>query len=391
VSEARAAWLPQITAHGSLTRFELPMIVAPLHGFDPTRPPTFDRTLIQGAGILGYTLFDGGARGARIGAARAEERSTEAALESAEMRIVAAATRAYLSVLTEQGRLEAQEGSLSALAAERNRVRQALDVGRAARVDLLRVEAAIAQAEAERVSTAQDLEVAELALARVVGIDVAETRARYLALVRLADTAIADDRTTLGARASRASPDLVQARRRSEAAEFARRAALAAWFPRLELGGGYLGFGGGSGDATTEWQASVRLSYPLFQGGARRAAVAAATSGARAAAERYRAAQLDLDGAIDRALAAAHEGRARVTAMTRAVDHLTEVVRIEQLALEAGAGTQTDFLRADADLRRSRAALIEAQLGEILARVELARLTGELSGEWLAGAVESVP
>jgi outer membrane protein TolC len=129
----------------------------------------------------------------------------------------------------------------------------------------------------------------------------------------------------------------------------------------------------------------------LFQGGARAAAISAATSRARAAAEQSRAAELELEAALDRAFATAREARARVIAMTRAVDHLTEIARIEQLALDAGAGIQTDFLRAEADLRRSRAALIEAQYGEILARVELARLTGELSADWLATIVESVP
>lgn len=391
VAEARAAWLPQIIAQGTVTRFELPMIVAPLHGFDPTRPPTFDRTLIQGAGQLGYTLFDGGARGARIGAARAEADGAEAGLESALMRVIAETARAYLAVLSTHSRRAAQDQGLAALAAERSRVIQALDVGRAARVDLLRVEAAIAQAEAEHVASEAELDMAERTLARLLAVDPERTRAARLAPIRSRDTTIALDRTRALSRAAATNPELAQARRRAEAAEFARRAARAAWFPRLELGGGYLGFGGGTVDFTAEWQASARITYPLFQGGARAAAISAATSRARAAAEQYRAAQMELEAALDRALAAAREARARVTAMRRAVDHLAEVVRIEQLALEAGAGTQTDFLRAEADLRRSRAALIEAEHGEILARVDLARLTGELSAEWLANTVESVP
>jgi outer membrane protein TolC len=85
------------------------------------------------------------------------------------------------------------------------------------------------------------------------------------------------------------------------------------------------------------------------------------------------------------------ESRARADAVETAVQHLDEVARIEQLALEAGAGTQTDFLRADADLRRARAQLIEARHQEILARVRLARTTGELSLEWLAGTLEAMP
>jgi outer membrane protein len=391
VAEARAAWLPQITAQGTVTRFELPMIVAPLHGFDPSRPPTFDRTLLQGAAQVGYTVFDGGARGARIGAARAEAQGATADLEAALLRVTAETVRAYLAVISVHSRCQAQEQSLAALAAERSRVLRALDAGRAARVDLLRVEAAMAQAEAERVGSAEALDVAELTLARLLAVDPERTRAARLARVRLRDTSITLDRATVLRRAGATSPELARARRRAEAADFARRAARAAWFPRLDLGGGYLGFGGGTVAFTAEWQASARITYPVFQGGARAAAISAATSRAQAVAEQYRTAELELEAALDRALAAAREARARVAALTRAVDHLTEVVRIEQLALDAGAGTQSDFLRADADLRRSRAALIEAQYGEILARVDLGRLTGELSADWLATIVESVP
>lgn len=390
VSEAVAARLPQLTTQGALTRFELPMIVAPLHGFDPTRPPTFDRTLVQGNGQLGYVLFDGGARGARIGGLRAEEGAAEANVSAAVMRLTAEVTRAYLGVLSTDGRLQAQRQSLAALEAERARVSRALEVGRAARVDLLRVEAALAQAEAEQIATATDLDVAVAVLARLVGLDPEHAAPGALQSVQLTDTTAAADREALLHRATTANPDLETARRRRDAAASAHRAARAAWFPRLELGGGYLVYGSGAGDYTSEWQGALRFAYPLFQGGARQAAVSAASARADGAAEQYRFAELELENMLDRALASVRETRARVHAMARAVEHLTEVVRIEQLALEAGAGTQSDFLRADADLRRSRAALIEARHGEILARVELLRITGELTPEGLAELVESV-
>jgi outer membrane protein TolC len=72
-----------------------------------------------------------------------------------------------------------------------------------------------------------------------------------------------------------------------------------------------------------------------------------------------------------------------------AVDHLTEVSRIERLALEAGEGTQTDFLRAEADLRRARAELVQAEYGQVLAIIELARATGDLSPAWLQRILET--
>jgi outer membrane protein TolC len=55
--------------------------------------------------------------------------------------------------------------------------------------------------------------------------------------------------------------------------------------------------------------------------------------------------------------------------------------------LDAGSGTQTDFLNAEADLLTAQANLVEARHAEIAARVELARVAGELSLDWLADAV----
>jgi outer membrane protein TolC len=78
-----------------------------------------------------------------------------------------------------------------------------------------------------------------------------------------------------------------------------------------------------------------------------------------------------------------------VAALARAEQHQTEVARIELLSLEAGAGTQTDYLRAEADLARARSLLVEAQHTEIAAWVEVARVVGELTPEWLARTVEA--
>src|SRR5438552_4943675 len=49
VREARSAQLPSLSVDGNLTQFDKPMVVAPLHGFDPRNPPVFDRTLTQGS------------------------------------------------------------------------------------------------------------------------------------------------------------------------------------------------------------------------------------------------------------------------------------------------------------------------------------------------------
>ncbi len=386
--EAVAAWFPQLRVEGSFTQFQEPMVIFPLHRLDPNNFPDFNRSLVRGGVNLGYTLFDGGARGARIRAARAQQGVTEARREVAEMTLIADVGTAYLTIRSTAGVLEALGENLAALGAERDRVERLLGQGRAARVELLRVDAAIAQAEAERITAASQLDAAERTLARLLDLSPASTRAAQLAPVALADTAVPTREASLEALAT-TSPELRQASRAVETAQWARRTATAAWLPRLEVAGAYLLFGSGAGDFATEWQGGVRLSYPLFTGGARSKAVSAATARASQAQEQLRLTRLFAEAAVDRALTNLREHRARSRAVATAVAHLTEVARIEQLALETGVGTQTDYLRAQADLRRSRAALIEVRHAEILARMQLARATGTLSPEWLERTLET--
>jgi outer membrane protein TolC len=65
-----------------------------------------------------------------------------------------------------------------------------------------------------------------------------------------------------------------------------------------------------------------------------------------------------------------------------------EVARAERVARDAGAGTQTNCLEAQASLVSARALRAEARMKAIVARAELARLTGALSLEWLDANLE---
>ncbi|MFQ6046079.1 MAG: TolC family protein, partial [Gemmatimonadales bacterium] len=388
VGEAVARRLPQIGARASATRFQEPMIVRPLHGFDIAEPPEFDRTLLQGNLTAALTLFDGGERRARVRGSRATFRAAEVGLDQVSQDLVATVTHRYLAVLGAARLADAHEAGVRALQAESLRVEQLLSEGRAAPVQLLQVSAALAQTQAEGVDVASRLELAELDLARAVGVNVSETRAERLAEVRLTHTARHEDRAAVLARLDGGNLELRKAQLELQAARWNRRAAKSAWLPSLDLTAGYLGFGAAGGDVTGEWQAALRLGYPLFLGGARGARLRRTDWEARAAEQRYLSARLRAEEAADRALSAVARGDAQVVAVEAAVRHLTELVRIEALRVAEGSGTETEFLDAESRLRRARAQLIEARHQAIIARVEVARLTGELSLEWLEATLE---
>jgi len=384
--EARASWFPELTTHGSVTRFEEPMVVTPIHALDATRF-TFDRTLVQGDVRLSWTLFDGGGRRAGVRAAGAAVRARTAGTDVAEADVLAEVARRYLTARTAGAVLDAQREGRQAIGAERDRVARLVAEGEVARVELLRVEAAFAGIEAEVVRAAAEEEVALRALART--LDVPSVTPGALTNLALAPGE-PPAREALFAGLEDASPDLREARDNLEQARQARRRAQAAWFPRVDLHGAVIAYGDGDWRFTPEWQVGARLYYPVLLGGQRSAGVARAAAGVDAAEAQVRATRRSLAEAVDRALATRSAALARVTALEAAAAHLAEVARIESLALAAGAGVEVEYLRAEADARRARADLVEARAARVLADIDLARITGALSLAWLAENVESV-
>jgi outer membrane protein len=384
---ARGQWFPQLTTQANLSRFQEPMVVRPIHVLDPTQL-AFDRTLVQGDLRLSYTLFDGGARIARGRAAGAALAASTAGREAATGDVLADVAQRYLAAVTARGVRDAQQEGVRALTAERDRVAQRVREGDGAQVELYRVEAALAQAQAELTQATETLEVATLGLARALHLPSVEVAAVQSVALSPADTA---DRAALRARVAERNPDLAQASEGREQAHQTRRQAQAAWLPRLDAFGALTAYGDGSWDFTTEWQVGARLSYPLFQGGQRSAAVAQARAAEDAADARYQAAQQAIDEAVDRAFASLIQTDARVSALEATTNYAAEVVRVERLSLDTGAGTEVEYLRAEADLRRARAQLAEARASQILAHVALARLTGDLTVHWLADHTETLP
>lgn len=388
--EARASRLPAVVTSATLTRFQEPMVVAPLHGFDPGSPPAFDETLYQGHARADYTLFDGGARGARVRTADQLVEVAEAGMSAARDWTMAAAAAAYLAVLTAAEVRSAHSHRVTALETERARSALMFEAGRAPRVAVLRTEAALSRARAELASADERHELAIRQLARVSGIEAG--RIRSATLVDLGPDIVGSvDRDVLVARALESNPLLRQADRRVAAAEARVAAARSAYLPRIAVVGRYSAFGSLATDVQPEWNAGFQVDYPLFTGGARTRAVEEARAEAAVAEQEARLTERDVAEAVDRAVVALRSAQARVVALDAAIAQTAEVARIEALALEAGAGVQTDYLEAEADLLEARAARAEARHEVLDARIRLALATGELTTDWLETMTEVEP
>ena len=381
--ESWAAWMPSLSVSGSATRYEEPMVATPLHGFTPGGLPVFDRTLVQSAGTLSYTLFDGPGRPARLHQARAAVRGAAARVDADAQALAARTLLAYLEVLSKSELLTAQEARLVALRAEAERVAQRRAVGKAAAVEGLRLEATLAAAEAQRVHLASALDLAEGELARLVGCPPADCRRARLLPVTLAATGTPAPPTQPAA-----NPALAEAEQRVAAAAAAASAARSGSWPQIRLAANLLAYDSPASDPVTEWNAGLSLSLPLFTGGALSARIAQADAGLRASRERLAALRLQTEAEAERAGRALAEARAQAESFARAAAGFAEVLRIEQLALTVGTGDAVAYLDAEAALAAAEAGLIEARHKEIAARVELARVAGELDAAWILRELE---
>jgi outer membrane protein len=382
LGEARAGRRPRGRLTGSALQYQEPMVVTPIHGFGPGLFPEFDETIGQATLTVSYTLFDSGADAARIRTADAQTLAAGAALGSSEQVLARRVAAAYLTVLGQRQVLDAHDLRMRALEAELSRVQQRFEVGRAARVEILRAEAALASSEAERVRLSSAMDNAERELARLLDVPVEETRADRLAPVELTDPQ-APLREVLVTEGIAASPAVAQARAQAAAAEAQISLARALARPEVRAVGNYNEWTSSQGDFTGEWNAGFQLTVPLFDLGATRSRIARAEAAHRAAQEQVRVAEIQVKEEVDRAAATVAEAEARIASLVRAVERFAEVARVQKLLLDEGAGTQTDYLNSEADLLTARASLAEAKHAAILARVDLARAAGRLTPKWL--------
>lgn len=389
VDEARAAALPNVQLASSAVQYKEASLVSPIHGLQPGLAPPFDETLFQTGVSASYILYEGGSRKAGLVQARAELDVEEAGSQAARQQLIGRVVGTYARVLSRREIVMAQNRRMEALESERARVERLLDVGRAAEIDRLRVAAALASAAAEQVRAVEALDTAERDLARLLQVPPDETRASHLVPVEVAPVG-PEGREVLLDAARRANPLVEQARRREAAARAAVGVASAQRQPRLSVAGSVINFGSAAGHFTTEWNASLQVSYPIFNRAAgERVRRAEATR--LAAAGQLRLAETQVAEELDHALSAVREAAALSASLASAVERFTEVARIEALRLENGAGTQTDYLKAESDLLLARSALAEARSGETVARVELARISGELDRNWIRQNVKVKP
>jgi outer membrane protein len=279
--------------------------------------------------------------------------------------------------------LSADEASLRSVTAQLEDVRARVAQGAALRSDQLSLEVRLAEARERRLRTQL---ARRLALANLRGL-LAWDSLGELVLAPVGsegDLGPLDLPATLAealdvARAERPEARVAESEHQRARLELA--AARRAWLPRLEFALRWYGVendvGLDFGEPNTT--AALGLSWSLFEGGARRAALARARAQAAEAAAQGAGVESGVALEVETAWLRREEARARVEVAAQAVGASQEGLELVEKQFKAGSATVTRFLEAESGRTAAEASLIRSRIDLERSRIELARAIGLLS------------
>jgi len=334
---------------------------------------------------LNQTFFDW----SQINRARSAGANLQAAkLSYAEARdlVVLAVGNSYLQTVAGASRVESAVAQQATAQALYDLASDQLKAGLAPAIDVLRAQVELETRRQQLIVARNDFEKEKLLLGRIIGLPPGQQ-------VTLSDKALYEpmEEWTLDQALDRAystRPDYLSARASLRAAELARRAAGAEYLPSLGFSGDYGASGVNPGNSHGVFDASVRLTVPVFQGNRVHGDVLVAQAAfdqARATLDNLRgqvdydvrAAFLDLQAAKDRVAVA----RINLTLANQTLDQSRDRFR-------AGVTNNVEVVQAQDAVAAANESLISSLYAYDISKIELARAVGNAEvgvAEYLKG------
>jgi outer membrane protein len=365
--QAWAEALPQLSVSASATRSNR----------DSNQNPFLDTPAEEdwsASGSVSQLLFGGGRVLATTRAARAQIVGAVADYESALQTLLLDVTSAYASVRQAQQIVAARETTVSNLTRLLEYAQAQFDAGVVTRTDVAQAQARQAQARTQLVQAQGQLAAAVQAYLRLVGAPPSDLQAPPTATGLPTDLNVALDT------AVRENPVLQSAQADTVLADANVDVADAAGRARVTLEAGQsigADFNDDFSESTTD-SVGVRVSIPIFQGGAIR-------SRSRAQRALRSASNLDL-AAVQRSvqegvtnawtgLASARSAVDSAREQVQAAELAYEGVRLEQ---ETGLRSTVEVLDQEQDLLNARLALAQAERDLVVAERQLLAAVGQL-------------
>lgn len=170
-------------------------------------------------------------------------------------------------------------------------------------------------------------------------------------------------------------PDILAARARIAAAGAGRKAAKADFYPSVDLraflGVSAIGMGSLLSSNALTWGAGPAVHVPVFEGGRLRAKYKAATAELDAATASYNGLALRAVQEAADALSAIQSTAAQAADQRKVLNGLSETVRLDEVRVRSGLGTQLDILSSGDRLLQARQTQADLDAEGLTRRIQL--------------------
>jgi outer membrane protein len=367
---ARASFFPKISASAAYSWLD-PDRLSPLGAASPSMPTLYGReglAVARGKQVLFDGLKSWEATAAADRGVAAEEIGARTAGADAQL----AVTQAFVRLLSAQNLTAVAEQSLARQRLFEGQIAEQLEVGKGARLDLLRAQAQRLEAERALVAAREGQKLAAALLSRAIGLDGAEELAAEGELGVETEESVPSP-----SQARRTNPDLRRTELLLEQSQSLAGVSRGGFLPELSLQGSYGYRSRDVGGSADEWTAGVFLDWALFDGLATRAQVSKSEARLAQVRATRRALELQVDSDVQEALANLRTAVAAARSTEKTIAVAREAAEAAAALYEVGRATGLDVLTAQAELARAEAALVLARGDAAVAKARLARLLGQ--------------
>jgi outer membrane protein len=378
--QAMGAWLPSLSLSSGYSA------QPGRERLDPTTNTYVTPTSSSANGSVGASLviFNGFRRTAENRSAGAEQASAQASLVNQEFQIALQTKQAFFNALAADELVRVSERRIQRAEEQLRISRDKLAAGSAIRSDTLQFTVELGNAKLQLLQAETARATAEANLARLIGVDGSVRAARDSSLLR----PVVLDTVQLRMEAVAQAPSVMQADAAVKVAEASVAVARAAYFPTISASYSRSLSGspvvqttgsvetGNSWDWRSSWNASLRLSWTLFNGFGREASVtrsaSSRTTAQAQADDARRAVQAELTQYLA-SLASAEQSLSIAQASLAAAD---EGLRVQRERYGLGMATIVDVLTAQVSLDQAEVDIVRARFDYLVAKAQIEALIG---------------
>ncbi|MGE5504079.1 MAG: TolC family outer membrane protein [Actinomycetota bacterium] len=377
VPQALSGWRPTVTLSGDAGRGTYASSTSDF-------PSKADRTPRDVEGTLTQPIFSGGRTIAGVAQAENTVLAERALLDATEQQVLLNAASAYLNVVRDEAVLKLSINNEQVLRRQLEAAQERFRVGEITRTDVSQAEARLSRATADRVGAEGTLQDSRANYLNVVGRPPENLQAPANV------TAVPASLDEVTARTLSNNPNVVAADYTYKAADDGVDVVRADLLPQLNLtlDDTRTWHALSSGSTVESTSAMVKLTVPIYEGGA---------TYARLRAQKHTAGQrrIEADQARRDAVETATRAFEDLNAARARVRSFVSQIKASELALagveeEARVGSRTvlDVLNAEQELFDARVNLARAQRDEAVAAFQLRSALGEMTAKALSLPVD---